>query len=232
MAKMGIAWDRMRYHSLVINLCNDNFGTDVTASDNSERRIPMRSNMESGLNTVEVSVQSARAIADLVEVLRTDYGMRYAHQFAMYAINVALYTLLEQDAFDLYDQDFLSLTGAFSAIARLSQVGRRLFHLFKLSVRSRSHMESEQSSDKTPWEIKELLRHDAQFQSSEQWNHYAEWLTRLNDQSKCTDTLKENIYGHPSSGLKEMLEQYEKLSVGEEEARIEKHRADEFLFSG
>ncbi|KAF2999595.1 hypothetical protein E8E15_000477 [Penicillium rubens] len=99
----------MRYHALVINLCCDNFGY-YSSFSNLEKRAPMHWSPKSGNSTVQAAVSSAREIPALSQLMRTEYGMEYGHQSTMYAVNVALYTLLEQPTFDILDSDFLRLT--------------------------------------------------------------------------------------------------------------------------
>ena len=88
------------------------------------------------------------------------------------------FALLEQKSFDILDQDFLTLTSAFSIIACRSQVGRNLFHLFKLSVRSRNQGSRVAHSTDVPPGIKELFRQDSESQKPDRWDHYAEGLTK------------------------------------------------------
>jgi hypothetical protein len=145
--------------------------------------------------------------------MQSEYGIQYGHQFTMYAVSVALYTLLEQPAFDILDTDFLYLTRAFSTIARRSPVGTSLFHFFKLSVQaqqSQKHSEQPGKFDDFPAEIREIFTEDSHSQAHEPWNQASK--------SKGGSLyLESKPPGFPPPGLKRMIGEYEKLSVGKEE---------------
>lgn len=202
----------MRYHALVINLCCDNFGY-YSSFSNLEKRAPMHWSPKSGNSTVQAAVSSAREIPALSQLMRTEYGMEYGHQSTMYAVNVALYTLLEQPTFDILDSDFLRLTSAFSIIASRSPVGRNLFHFFKLSVRSRNQGKRLRDFDEVPIEIRGIFWQDPKSQSPHKWHQAARSEGRAFDM----ESLEDNPQALPPSRLKEMIGEYEKLSVGKEE---------------
>jgi hypothetical protein len=61
----------------------------------------------------------------------------------MYAINLALLILLEQEGFDVVDKDFLSLASAFSIVASRSVLGQTPLHIFRQSVRAKAQFESD-----------------------------------------------------------------------------------------
>lgn len=84
-----------------------------------------------------IPLNSARSISTLTRLHRREYGMTRAHHFALYAINLALYAFLESPSFNILDDDFLSLTSAFSVVASRSPLGRNLFHIFRQSVRAK-----------------------------------------------------------------------------------------------
>lgn len=206
-------WDiyRMRYHTLVINLCCDDF--DTNASFRGANFIPMQSPTSSRFNVAERALSSARNIAALAQLQRTEFGIEYAHQFFMYAINLALFTMLEQTSFDILDSDFLSLTSTFSAIASRSPVGSRLFNLFRSSVETRNQGLRLQQSQTVPPRIKELFEQDTQLESLDNWDYY---LT-----GRASGEKSHLGYGYdsqipPASGLHDMLEKYERLSIGKE----------------
>jgi hypothetical protein len=52
----------------------------------------------------------------------------------MYAINLALLTLLKQEGFDVVDKNFLSLASGFSIVASRSALREDPFHIFRQSV--------------------------------------------------------------------------------------------------
>ncbi|GKZ24426.1 hypothetical protein AbraIFM66951_010482 [Aspergillus brasiliensis] len=204
---------RMRYHTLVINLCCDRFGVRPLLSERDERT-PRDSK---GFSAGEIALSSARTIAALTQQLRAEYGMEHAHQFAMYSVNLALFTLLDQDDFDILDRDFLTLTSAMSIIACRSQLGRRLFHLFKLSVRARNQGERVQQSDEVPPGIKELFQPDSMAHVPDRWDKYAEELTKIDGEDSYVDHFEDDLQSSAASGLHEMLQRYERLSVGKED---------------
>ncbi|PYH95651.1 pathway-specific regulatory protein [Aspergillus ellipticus CBS 707.79] len=203
---------RMRYHTLVINLCCDRLGTPPTQTESNERA-PAQ---DREFRAEDIAVSSARAIASLTQTIRTEWGMEHAHQFAMYAVNLALFTLLDQDGFNILDRDFLSLTSALSIVACRSQLGRSIFHLFKLSVRSRNQSNRVQQSEAVPSGIKELFQ-DSRSQAPDRWDHFAEGLTKIDGEMSHLDTFYESLQSSATDGLQDMLQRYEQLSVGTED---------------
>ncbi|KAJ5642809.1 pathway-specific regulatory protein [Penicillium lividum] len=202
---------RMRYHTLVINLCLHDLHADMSSIRASEHTPEMtNSDIESsGLRTALVS---AREIATLVQVYGTEYGLKYCHQFALYAINVSLFCMLTEEAFDILDPDFLSLTSAFSIIGCRSQVGRHLFHAFKLSIRSRIQGGQVSLDDASP-AIKELFGPREISGEPDKWDHYVEGLAEVDGEGSF---LKHLDMDPVIPGLHDMLEWYERLSVGKE----------------
>lgn len=174
----------------------------------------MQLTTESGRTSIEVAISAARDVSAITQSLRSEYGMNYMHQFAMYAINVALYTLLEQPTFDILDSDFLQLADSFSVIANRSPVGRNLYHFFKLSVRSRSQSTRLQNPDDVPLEIRDIFRQDLLSHSRDRQQHEATSSTR---DKRYMEELEDKKRAIPPPGLKEMIGEYEKLSVGKEE---------------
>lgn len=214
----------MRYHALVINLCCDNFGYYSSFPSFGKRSL-LHLRPESGLTSVEAAIISAREISSITQSLRTEYGMNYMHQFAMYAINVALYTLLEQPSIDILDSDFLCLASAFSVIANRSPVGRNLYHFFKLAVRSRSQGEKLHDVDEVPPEIRDIFRQDLITQSQNRECHEA---TSSAGDTRYMEKLKDTPQAAPPPGLKEMIGEYEKLSMGKEERVLGEGKGDDF----
>ncbi|CAG8072268.1 unnamed protein product [Penicillium salamii] len=210
---------RMRYHALMINLCCDNFG-NYSSFATMEKRVPMNLDPGKGATAPEVALASARQISLIIQLMRTQYGMRYVHQFAMYAINVAIYTLLEQADFDILDPDFLHLTSAFFTISSRSQVGKSLYHFFKLSVRSRDSGQRLATLEVIPAELKEIF---AQV-------HQAGEANSKPGRSDSQQDLKDNPSSMPSPGLKDMIGEYEKLSVGREERPFDHRESGNFEF--
>lgn len=219
MAKSKNCYNRMRYYALMINICCDNFGNYWSFST-LEKRVPMNLDPGSGYTAAEVAISSAREISAITQMMRTEYGMQYVHQFAMYAVNVALYTLLEQPTFDILDSDFLSLTSAFSAIANRSQVGKSLYHFFELSVRSRDQGKRLQDLNEVPTELREI------FSQGYGYNQ----ITRTEGDANYSQSLENNPRSIPSPGLKDMIGEYEKLSVGKEQRPYDQRESGKFEF--
>jgi hypothetical protein len=218
-AKSKNSDNRMRYYALMINLCFDNFG-NYSSFSTLKKRVPMNLDAGSGLTAADVAISSAREISAITKLMRREYGMQYVHQFAMYAMSVALYTLLEQPTFDILDPDFMSLTSAFSAIANRSQVGKSLYHFFKLSVRSRDQGKRPQDLDEVPTEMREI------FSQRYELNQTA----RTEGDTNYSQSLENNPPPVPSPGLKEMIGKYEKFSVGTEERPHDQRESGNFQF--
>jgi hypothetical protein len=173
-----------------------------------------------GSTAAEVAIASARDISAITQLMRTEYGMKYVHQFAMYAVNVALYTLLEQSDFDILDPDFLSLASAFYAIANRSQVGKSLYHFFKLSVRGRAHGKRLQDLSEVPAELMEILDPKYGFGQT----------TITEGDTKDRQTPEEKPRSNLSPGLRDMIGEYEKLSMGKEQRLYDNREAGNFEF--
>lgn len=203
----------------MINLCCDNFG-NYSSYSTMEKRVPMNLDPGEGHTALEVALSSARQISGIIQLMRTEYGMRYVHQFAMYSVNVAIYTLLEQPDFDILDTDFLHLTSAFSVIANRSQVGKSLYHFFKLSVRSLDHGKRLRDLNELPTELREIFTQDHQYDETR----------RKEVDSKHYQGSGDSPRPGPSPGLIEMIGEYEKLSVGKEERPFDYRESGNFEF--
>jgi hypothetical protein len=202
--------DRMRYHTVVINLCCHDLQTDMSFMGTSEHTSGLASS-SADFDAIKVALLSAREIALLVREFEAEYGLEHSHQFAMYAINVSLFCLLAQEDFDILDPDFLSLTEAFSIVACRSQVGRHLFRAFKISVRSRHQAGLMKSPDDVPPGIRELLGPRENYREPDKWDHYAECLAEVDGERSF---LKDIGIDPAIPGLHEMLKWYENLSIG------------------
>lgn len=93
----------MRYNALIINLfsCISSSGHSSTTTEGPKTpESPPRQTPEpaSKYNTWELAQTAARNIAALTRLHRREFGVSRAHHFAMYAINLALFTMLEQDS--------------------------------------------------------------------------------------------------------------------------------------
>ncbi|KAA8645603.1 hypothetical protein EYZ11_010704 [Aspergillus tanneri] len=164
-------------------------------------------------------IQSAiRDISCLALVHRREYGMTRAHYFALYAINLALFTMLARDAFDILHPDFLSLTSSFHSIASRSPVGRGLFYLFREKVRAKGQGQRLQESDAATADLKTLF--DEQSSSYPKLEEYARGLEKLNQ-----DERYRGIPGEGDESISSMLDRYESLSLGKDEIAPERARA-------
>lgn len=162
-------------------------------------------------DAIKIALSSAREIAYLIEVYKTEYRLVYCHQFAMYAINVSLFCMLAQEPFDILDSDFLSLTSAFSTVACRTRVGRHLFHAFKLSVRSRTQGGQRLSTDDASPVVRELFGPRENLSEPDRWDHYAEGLAEVEGGASFLGELDMDPV---VPGLLDMLKWYEKISIG------------------
>ncbi|KAL4903061.1 hypothetical protein BDW74DRAFT_56167 [Aspergillus multicolor] len=223
---------RMRYHALLINLYCDWFEgkppfNAITGQPNQEEP----STRIADSDALEIALTSAREIAVIARLHKEEYGMERAHQFAMYAILLALFAFLEQKSFNVLDHDFLSLTSGFSIIASRSQVGMHLFHIFRHSVKFRLQCGKWESSVAVPRELDELFFKNTSPDIPDKWNHYAEGLQKLADNGEYIGSLDGGWQTHAASGINDMLRKYETLSVGKVDELHGKDESSGFGFS-
>ncbi|KAJ5110686.1 pathway-specific regulatory protein [Penicillium argentinense] len=197
---------RMRYHTLVINLCCHDLQGDISS-------VPIDTHTPYMGSSMKTAISSAREIASLVQTFKEQFGLEYSHHFAMYAINVSLFCLIIQDGFNILDQDFLNLTEAFSIIACRSQVGRNLFHTFKLAMRTSIKTGQGPVSGALPPALEELFEPRENTHEPDKWDEYAEGLAGVDGDGSFLKYLEINPV---VPNLKDMLHWYEYLSIGEE----------------
>ncbi|PWY77084.1 C6 transcription factor [Aspergillus heteromorphus CBS 117.55] len=210
---------RMRFHTLVINIFSFEGDGYVSSPDSEAPKTPESPPGLSPLskyNTFEIVQSAAHAIATLTILHRREFGISRAHHFAMYAINLALFTMLEPESFDILDADFLALASAFSSIANRSHLGRSLFHMFRQSVRAKGQGRHLRESHLASDDLKEMF--DEESTMSSQWDDYAKGLQKLE-----TDERYHGIMEGDRS-LSEMLDRYESLSLGKDEIAPERLR--------
>lgn len=235
----------MRYHTLIINLFASTTEDDTTSSITSNApQTPESPPGSSPPNKPSTSTSSwdptqtsARSIAALTRLHRREYGMSRAHHFSMYAVNLALFSLLESDAFDVLDADFLSLASAFSVIASRSHLGRNLFHIFRQSVRAKAQGRRVRGSPAVSAELKELF--DEEAAAAGRLDGYASGLEKLERDDRYrglsgdsgsrpgsasgsgsgfgSGSGEDNLQRYAGLGLLEMLDRYESLSLGKDE---------------
>lgn len=140
----------------------------------------------------------------------------------MYAINLALFTMLEQDSFDVLDEDFLTLASAFSVVASRSTLGRNLFHIFRQSVRGKAQGYRTRDSE-IPDELKELFDETAASKGCHRFDEYAAGLEKLNQKDKYHG-IGGGLQDYPGLGLSDMLDRYESLSLGKDDLLAERYR--------
>lgn len=211
----------MRYHSLIINLfscVSDDEVSSTTSEAPKTPESPPQHLPESKYNAWEVTQAAACGIAELTRLHRREYGVSRAHHFAMYAINLALYTMLEQESFNVLDSDFLSLASAFSIVASRSALGRNLFHIFRQSVRSKAQGDRIRDATSVPDELKDLFDEESSSQGHGRFDEYAEGLEKLNRDAKYHGIGGDyGIQDYPGLGLSDMLDRYESLSLGKDD---------------
>ncbi|KAJ5895607.1 hypothetical protein N7495_007298 [Penicillium taxi] len=145
----------------------------------------------------------------------------------MYAINLALFSMLEQESFDILDRDFLSLASAFSIVASRSALGRNLFHIFRQSVRAKAQGKRIRDLQSIPEPLKDLFDEDVFAIGHCRFDEYAEGLEKLNQDAKYHGIgggQSGNIQEYPGLGLSDMLDRYESLSLGKDYIVMERYR--------
>lgn len=153
---------RIRYHTILISMFNcprghnHNFkSTNMgIATDSAAGLMP-----ESGENRASIATSSARAIAQLIKVHQETYGISRAHNFALYAVNLALFLLLDYDVFDTSDPDCITLTSAFAIMTTRSILGREVRSVFSRSIR-KIKVDGESRWDQLPEGLKDMLLED------------------------------------------------------------------------
>ncbi|KAJ5338941.1 hypothetical protein N7452_005669 [Penicillium brevicompactum] len=210
---------KMRYNTLIINLFSC-ISSDPSFEPNTPES-PSRHTPDTKYNAWEVTASAAQEIAALTRLHRREFGISRAHPFAMYAINLALFTMLEQDAFDVLDDDFLTLASAFSVVASRSALGRNLFHIFRQSVRGKAQGYRIRKSE-IPDELKELFDEDPASKGCHRFDEYAEGLEKLNQKDKYRG-IGGGLQDYPGLGLSDMLDRYESLSLGKDEVLAERY---------
>lgn len=206
---------KMRYYTLTILLClyhaEDKFlGIETTGTNTPEspKTLATLSKIDHG----KVIGWAARTIAKLTSHQQNNYGIVHAHHFAMYAINLALFVLVNLSRpgpFDIRDPDFWSLTLSFACIARRSVVGRNLFHLFREDLRGkRQDMQLVGTLDVASG-LRTLFSEDSENLEPASFHDWAEGLEKLDADERY------RVRGEHS--LSDMLDRYETLSLGKDD---------------
>ncbi|RDW61181.1 fungal specific transcription factor domain-containing protein [Aspergillus mulundensis] len=202
---------KMRYHTLVIILLLFRAEDEILGPAVEGLKTPESLTSPSPLldcNKRDTTESAARAIATLVHIQRGNFGFAHAHHFSIYAINLALFVLVErQSRFDILDDVFLFLATAFANIASRSQLGRNLFHLFRLNVRAKCQGSRIRYSPVVNVEMKTLFDEECTARST--CDEYANGLEKLD-----TDERYRVLGQHR---LSDMLDRYETLSSGKDD---------------
>lgn len=207
----------MRFHTLAVNLfsCAPYDGT--SSSDAPKTPESPRSSPEPKYALLDVTQTAAQGIAALTRLHRREYGMSRAHPFALYAITLALFTMMEHESFDVLNQDFLSLASALSIVASRSALGRNLFHMFRQSVRAKAQGDRVRDASSVPDELKDLLDEEPTNRGHFRFDNYAEGLEKLNRDEKYHGIGEgQSLQDYPGLGLSDMLDRYESLSLGKD----------------
>ncbi|KAH8431122.1 Zn(II)2Cys6 transcription factor [Aspergillus melleus] len=210
---------RMRYYTLIITMFSFTPKEDVSRFESEAPQTPESPpglNLFPKYNANDIVQSAARTISGLALLHRREFGMTRAHQFALYAINLALFTMLVHDTFDILDPDFLSLASSFHTIASRSRLGRNLFYLFRETTRSRDQNKRLQDSHAVTAELKALFEMTPN-------SHF----TALDDYARGLEKLEadERYRGMPDDvdhSISSMLDRYESLSLGKDEIAPER----------
>ncbi|PKY00540.1 C6 transcription factor [Aspergillus campestris IBT 28561] len=203
----------MRYHCLIIALVSLRPQSQPSSHASVGPQTPVSPPGLSPLSTVDpgqIIQESARAISILAWCYRREYSMKWAHHFALFALNLALFVMANGPAFDILAPEFLSLASSFADVAGCSQLGRNLLYLFHVFVCSRGQSYRIRHSGDISDELKMLLDDEPGVPSP--WGPYTAGLNKLD-------------VGHyggvpPRDGewsLLQMLDCYESLSLGKDE---------------
>ncbi|KAL4783443.1 fungal-specific transcription factor domain-containing protein [Aspergillus varians] len=205
---------RMRYYTLIINLLLYHAEDEILGAVPEAMNLPESPTSPTSPSYLlvyskrNVTESAARAIAVLACQHRRDFGMAHAHHFAVYAVNLALFVLVEQHStFDILDSDFLSLASAYSSIASRSHLGRNMFHLFRQNVRAKCQGSRLRDSTAVTEEIKMLF--DEECTSPSVFDGFADGLEKLDAD------VRYRVLGEHR--LSDMLDRYETLSLGKDE---------------
>ncbi|KAJ5975081.1 hypothetical protein N7481_008788 [Penicillium waksmanii] len=208
----------MRFHTLAVNLFSCVPYYDVSnSSDAPKTPESPRFSPEPKYTAWNVTQTAAQGIAALTRLHRREYGMSRAHPFALYAITLALFTMMEHQSFNVLDQDFLSLASALSIVASRSALGRNLFHIFRQSVRAKAQGDRIRDASSVPDDLKDLFDEEPTNQGHTRFDDYAEGLEKLNRDEKYHGIGEgQSLQDYPGLGLSDMLDRYESLSLGKD----------------
>lgn len=203
----------MRYHTLIIILVSLRPLSQPSSHASVGPQTPVSPPGLSPLSTLDPSQiiqESARAISILASCHRREYSMKWAHHFALYALNLALFVMTNGHAFDILEPEFLSLASSFADVAGCSQLGRNLLYLFHVFVCGRGQGYRVRQSADISDELKMLLDDDPRVPFP--WVPYTVGLNKLDFGHYGGVLCKDGEWS-----LLHMLDCYESLSLGKDE---------------
>lgn len=159
----------IRYHTTLISIFNCPRGHNHLSKPVDVGMKPTTTanlTQDSGEDPASIATSSARAIAKLVRIHQEEYGMSRSHIFALYAVNVALFLLLDYDIFDISDPDCITLTSAFAVVTTRSMLGQEVRAVFRRSIRKRTRDGRRSLWAQLPEGLKEVLEDDSSSSSS------------------------------------------------------------------
>jgi hypothetical protein len=190
-----------------------------------------------GDETTFIGTSSARAIARLVRIHQSEYGVSRSHLFMLYAINLALFVLLDRDAFSFSDPDFLSLTSPFAIITSRSIYGQQVRSLFTQSIRLTQQVGKQPQWSQLPEDLRDILRPagdsltdtDNEISSSSSTSADGGDSATEDELPASSPQVEARNMSEPrssGSALCEMLCRYETMSLGRDEHHDAKHHGN------
>ncbi|CRG83501.1 Nitrogen assimilation transcription factor nirA [Talaromyces islandicus] len=218
----------IRYYTVLISMFNC-----LRGHNHQSKSTKVESPASEGQGTEYIAISSAREIAKLVSIHQKEYGMSRSHIFALYAVNLALFVLLERGAFQLSDPDCIALTSAFAVITTRSVLGHRVLSIFRHSIRKMQQDNRESTRwDELPEGLRKILEEeesstyseDSRSMSSGQGEAASDddddseklMVSPLGSQ-KAEPVFPRGTQQKDGGGLYEMLCRYEVMSLGRDE---------------
>lgn len=157
--------------------------------------------------------------------------MSRSHIFALYAVNLALFVLLERGAFQISDPDCIALTSAFAVITTRSVLGHRVLSILRRSIRKTQDNRESTRWDELPEGLRQILEEE---EESSTYSEDSRSMTSDNGEGVSDDDDDEPMVspgGSPKAesasprgtqqqdgaGVCEMLCRYEVMSLGRDE---------------
>lgn len=184
-----------------------------------------------GQGTDYIAISSAREIAKLVSIHQKEYGMSRSHIFALYAVNLALFVLLERGAFQISDPDCIALTSAFAVITTRSVLGYRVLSILRRSIRKTQDKRESTRWDELPEGLRQILEEEEESSTySEDSRSMAsddgegasdddddEPMVSPGGSPKAESASPRGTQQQDGAGVCEMLCRYEVMSLGRDE---------------